>query len=124
MNGLSCPWVIEAPLFHQCCVTAALQKYLGKFCHIYQDDIVIWSQDIVEHEKNVQLIFQVLIDAKLYCNKKKTKLFCFRVNFLGHTISQDGIEVDEKKAESVSFLPSFLLYLHLIYTLWNCSLLK
>lgn len=58
-------------------VTAALRKYLGKICHIYLDDIIIWSQDEVEHEWNVQLIFQALIDAKLYCNRKKTKLFCF-----------------------------------------------
>jgi len=95
----------NAPSIHQHRVTAALRKYLGKFCHIYLDDIVVWSQDIVEHERNVQLIFQVLIDAKLYCNKKKKKLFCFRVNFLGHTISQDGIEADEKKAEKIENWP-------------------
>ena len=47
----------------------------------------------------------MLIDAKLYCNKKKTKLFCFRVNFLGHTISQDGIEADEKKAKKIENWP-------------------
>ena len=51
------------------------------------------------------MIFQALIDAKLYCNKKKTKLFCFRVNFLEHTISQDGIEADEKKAEQIENWP-------------------
>jgi hypothetical protein len=95
----------NAPSIHQRRVTAALRKYLGKFCHIYLDDIIVWSQDIVEHEKNVRLIFQALIAARLYCNKKKTKLFCFRVNFLGHTISQDGIEADEKKAEKIENWP-------------------
>jgi len=95
----------NTPSIHQHWVTAALQKYLGKICHIYLDDIVIWSQDIVEHKKNVHLIFQVLIDPKLYCNKKKSKLFLFRVNFLGHTVSQDGIEADEKKAEKIENWP-------------------
>ena len=51
------------------------------------------------------MIFQALIDAKLYYNKKKTKLFSFRVNFLGHTISQNGIEADEKKAEKIENWP-------------------
>jgi len=74
----------NAPSIHQRRVTAALRKYLGKFCHI---------------------IFQALIDAKLYCNKKKMKLFCFRVNFLGHTISQDGIEADKKKVEKIENWP-------------------
>jgi len=82
-----------------------LPKYLGKICHIYLDDIVIWSQDIVKHKKNIHLIFQVLIDAKLYCNKKKSKLFSFRVNFLGQMISQDGIEADKKKAEKIENWP-------------------
>jgi len=43
----------NAPLIHQRHVTAALRKYLGKICHIYLDDIIVWSNDIVEHEKNV-----------------------------------------------------------------------
>lgn len=84
---------------------AMLRKYLGKICHIYLDEIIICSQDIEEHERNVRLIFQVLRDAKLYCNKKKTKLFCFRVNFLGHTILQDGVEADKKKAEKIENWP-------------------
>ena len=67
----------NSPAIHQRHVTAALRKYLGKICHIYLDDIIIWSQDEVEHEWNVRLIFQALIDVKLYCNRKKTKLFCF-----------------------------------------------
>jgi len=43
----------NAPSIHQRRVTAALRKYLGKICHIYLDDIIVWSNDIVEHEKNV-----------------------------------------------------------------------
>ena len=95
----------NAPSIQQRRVIAALRKYLGKICHIYLDDIIVCSQDIVEHEKNVQLILQALIDAKLYCNKKKSRLFSFRVNFLGHMISQDGIEADEKKAEKIENWP-------------------
>ena len=43
----------NAPGIHQRHVTAALRKYLGKICHIYLDDIVIWSQDLEEHERNI-----------------------------------------------------------------------
>ena len=46
----------NAPSIHQHRVTSALRKYLGKICHIYLDDIVIWSNSIEEHEKNVRLI--------------------------------------------------------------------
>jgi len=37
-------------------VTSALRELIGKFCHIYLDDIVIWSQTKEEHEHNVRLV--------------------------------------------------------------------
>ena len=89
----------NAPSIHQRRVTAALRPYIGKICHVYLDDIVIWSQNIDEHIKNVRLILQALEDAKLYCNPKKTKLFCTEIHFLGHRISAKGIEPDEGKAD-------------------------
>ncbi|XP_006456609.1 hypothetical protein AGABI2DRAFT_57022, partial [Agaricus bisporus var. bisporus H97] len=49
--------------------------------------IVIWSQTLSEHEANVRLILSTLQQAGLYCNLKKTKLFCTEINFLGHQIS-------------------------------------
>jgi hypothetical protein len=36
----------NVPPIHQCCMMAALHKYIGKFCHIYMDDIVIWSDSM------------------------------------------------------------------------------
>ena len=32
----------NAPAIHQRCVTAVLRELIGKFCHVYLDDIVIW----------------------------------------------------------------------------------
>jgi len=75
------------------------------FCHIYLDDIVIWSDSIDEHEKNVSTILQVLHDAHLYVNPKKTHLFCLEIDFLGHHISMRSIEVDAKKADRILMWP-------------------
>ena len=78
----------NAPLIHQRQVMAALRQHLGKICNIYLDDIVIWLQSVEEHIKNVRTILQVLRDACLYCNPKKSNLFCDEIQFSGHTISQ------------------------------------
>ncbi|KAF8803967.1 hypothetical protein BYT27DRAFT_7107897, partial [Phlegmacium glaucopus] len=43
--------------------------------------------------------------ACLYCNGGRRTFFCFRVNFLGHTISGDGFKADEKKAEKIENWP-------------------
>ncbi|THH15282.1 hypothetical protein EW146_g5176 [Bondarzewia mesenterica] len=80
---------------------AALCKYIRKICHVYLDDIIIWSQTVEEHITNVSLVLQALRDAHLYCSPKKTSLFCDRVNFLGHVIFADGIEADPSKIDRI-----------------------
>ena len=78
---------------HQHCITSALFKYLGKICHIYLDDIVIWSNTIEEHDKSVWLILQALQVAKLYVNPKKCKLFCTEIHFLSDWTAADAIKL-------------------------------
>ncbi len=105
-------WVVmpmgikNAPAIHQCRVTAALRSWIGKICHVYIDNITIWSKTLEEHEANVQTILQALADNKLYCNPKKTKLFTTEIRFLGHRISAKGIEADEGKVDRVLNWPT------------------
>ena len=80
----------NAPSIHQRCVTSALRKFIGKICHIYLDDIVIWSDSIDKHFKNVHLILQALKDAQLYCNPKKQNYFVRRLTFLVTTSPSEG----------------------------------
>ena len=91
----------NAPAIHQQCITAALHGLIGRICHIYLDDIIIWSSSLQEHEEHVRLIFKALWDTKLYVNKKKIKLFQTEINFLGHKISTRGVEADEKKVDVI-----------------------
>ena len=86
-------------------MTAALRQHLGKICHIYLDDIIIWSQTAEEHIKNVCTILQALKDACMYCNPKKLKLFCTEILFLGHRISEQGIEANKSKTEKIMSWP-------------------
>ena len=91
----------NTPAIHQQRVTAALHGLIGRICHIYLDDIIIQLLSLQEHEEHVWLIFKALWDAKLYVNKKKTKLFQTEINFLGHKISTWGVEADEKKVDVI-----------------------
>jgi len=88
----------NAPAIHQRRVTAALRHLIGKFCHIYLDNIVIWSNSLNKHEHNVRAVLEVLHMAQLYVNPDKTHLFCTKIDFLGHHISACGIEADTKKS--------------------------
>ena len=77
----------NAPAIYQHQVSTPLQPIIKRICYVYLYDIVIWSDNLAKHAKNVCLILQALKDAKLYCNPKKTRLFCTEIHFLGHRIS-------------------------------------
>jgi hypothetical protein len=86
-------WVVmpmgmrNSPATHQRCVTLALKDYIGKICHVYLDDIIIWSNSLAEHQTNIALILEALRKAELYCSTKKSTLFTMEIDFLGHHIS-------------------------------------
>ncbi|KAJ8482180.1 hypothetical protein ONZ51_g5512 [Trametes cubensis] len=91
----------NAPSTHQRRMFAALRPYIGSICHVYLDDIVIWSQDISEHRRNVETILTALRAARLFCSDKKTHLFLTELDFLGHHISARGIEADPRKIDKI-----------------------
>lgn len=95
----------NAPSTHQRRMVAALRHLIGKICHVYLDDIIIWSSTLAEHIKNVRAVLDALRAASLYCSLKKTSLFCIELDFLGHHISRDGIQADAGKALKISQWP-------------------
>ena len=104
-------WVVmpmgcqNAPATHQWRMNKALRTHIGKICHVYLDDIVIWSNSVTEHQENVRTILQALRDADLYCSTKKSQLFTTELDFLGHRISQRGIEPNARKIEKIRNWP-------------------
>jgi hypothetical protein len=95
----------NAPAIHQQRVAITLCEFIGKICHVYLDDIVIWSDSIEEHHRNVRTILNTLHAAHLYCNPKKTQLYCSSIDFLGHCISNNGIEADSRKVDRILAWP-------------------
>lgn len=91
----------NAPAIHQRRMISALRKYIGKICHIYLDDIIIWSNTIEEHTEHIRLIMEALREASLHCNPKKCHFYQLEVNFLGHHISERGAEASESKVARI-----------------------
>jgi Reverse transcriptase (RNA-dependent DNA polymerase) len=98
----------NSPAIHQHHVTAALREYIRKICHIYLDDIVIWSKNIADHAKYIDLIIKALEKARLYCNLKpeKCKFFHEEIYFLGHHISSHGVEPNSSNIDCIMQWPT------------------
>ena len=56
----------NAPATFQCLMTMTFHEYIGKFMHIYLDNIFIYSDSIKEHKKYLGLMYTKLYKAKLY----------------------------------------------------------
>jgi hypothetical protein len=95
-NGLQ-----NSPEIHQHHVTVALCEYNRKICHIYLNDIVIWSKNIADRTKYIDLIIKALKKARMYCNPKKCKFFHEEIDFLGHHISSRGVEPNSSKVDCI-----------------------
>src|SRR6202453_3015627 len=91
----------NSPPIHQWRMTAALHELLGKICHIYLDDIVIWSDTIEQHMKHIRMVLVALRKAKLYCNPKKCHFYLLELDFLGHHISAWGIKANTSKVDNI-----------------------
>ena len=83
-------------------VLAGLQWHT---CLVYIDDIIIFSETIEDHLKQMQDIFDRLKQAKLKLKPKKCKLLQTKVKYLGHIVSKEGVETDPDKVKAVRDWP-------------------
>lgn len=95
----------NAPATFQRYMTTILQPYLGKICHVYLDDIIVSSPNIKEHEENMFNILTILHRHGLKVSEKKTVLIADEIEFLGHRISNRGIQPDPNKIDKIADWP-------------------
>ena len=81
----------NAPSTFQWLMTAIFQDFLGRFVHVYLDDIFIYSQSIQEHIEHIMKVLQRLRESQLYLSRSKLDLFSDKTDCLGHIIDDNGI---------------------------------
>jgi hypothetical protein len=91
----------NAPIVFMCLMNGVFREYLDKFFIVFLDDILVYSKSEEEHEHHLRMVFQVLREHKLYSKLSKCSFYQKQIHYLGHIISNDGIEVDPEKIESI-----------------------
>jgi transposase InsO family protein/predicted aspartyl protease len=95
----------NAPATFQRLMERVLAGLQWNICLVYIDDIIIFSQTIDEHIQQLQTVFNRLKNAKLKLKPKKCHLFQKKVQYLGHVVSEAGIETDPEKISAVKEWP-------------------
>ena len=87
----------NAPATFQWLMTIIFQDYIGRFVHVYLDNIFVYSNSIEEHKKHLELIFNQLCQVHLYLKESKLDLYSKRMDCLGHLIDDRSIHADRDK---------------------------
>jgi hypothetical protein len=91
----------NAPATFQRLMTRVFIKHIGKFLHVFFDDIFVYSVSIEEHEKHLGIVFKTLEDAHLFLKEDKLLLYAKSMDCLGHIIDDNGIHADTDKMAKI-----------------------
>ncbi|KAJ0477035.1 putative nucleotidyltransferase, Ribonuclease H [Helianthus annuus] len=91
----------NAPAAFMDLMNRVCKPYLDKFVIVFIDDILIYSKSQDDHEKHLRCILELLQREKLYAKFSKCEFWLREVQFLGHVVSERGIQVDPAKVEAV-----------------------
>jgi reverse transcriptase-like protein len=75
--------------------------YLDDFMTAFIDDLLIYSENELEHQEHVRKVLQRLREAGLQASINKCEFHVTRTKYLGYILTTDGIEVDPEKTAAI-----------------------
>ena len=94
-----------APLIFQDLMNNVLQGLLYDSVWAYLDDVIVYSKTIEDHLIHVEQVFLRFRKAGLKLKLSKCEFFMKQLQFLGHVISERGIQPDFDKVKVICEMP-------------------
>ncbi|XP_027081018.1 uncharacterized protein [Coffea arabica] len=91
----------NAPATFQSLMNQVFQPYLRKFVLVFFDDILIYSHTLEDHVQHLKTVLELLRDHQLYVKRSKYAFAQKQVDYLGHTITDKRVSMDDSKAHSI-----------------------
>ena len=85
----------NTPATFQGCINYTLQDLLDIYCITYLDDILIYSDDNIEHMEHVQPILKCLQEYGLYVKLEKCEFHMWHVRFVGYMVTSNSMSIEE-----------------------------
>ena len=86
-------------------MSIVLRDLLWKVCLCYLDDIIIFARTPEESLERLRIVLDRLREVGLKVKPSKCALFKTQVHFLGHMISENGVEPQPEKVKAIQDWP-------------------
>jgi hypothetical protein len=91
----------NAPASFMALMQEIFQPFLDKFVIVFLDDILIYSKTLAEHKTHLCQVLTTLRQHQLYAKWEKCELIKQNVSFLGHIVSEKGVEMEKGKIQAI-----------------------
>uniref|UniRef100_A0ABD2WCX6 RNA-directed DNA polymerase n=1 Tax=Trichogramma kaykai TaxID=54128 RepID=A0ABD2WCX6_9HYME len=92
--------------FQRLMTQEVLTKYLGKFCLVYLDDIIVYSKSYEDHLYHLSLVLERLSIHKLTCCPEKLHIALKKIEHLGFNVTDEGIEAKPEYLHEIQNTPA------------------
>ena len=86
-----------------------MQRCMGDLMYqmifVYLDDICIYSKTFRDHLQHLDTVFCRLKEHNLKLKSSKCHLFAKQIEYLGHTLSAEGIATNPEKTKAITDWP-------------------
>lgn len=94
-----------APSVFSRAMTIAMSGLNYESCFIYLDDLIVFGNNLENHNRNLVKVMSRLRKVNLKLNPNKCEFLKKEILYLGHLISADGISPDPEKIKTVKQYP-------------------
>lgn len=101
-----CFGLANAPATYQRLQEQCLGDLHLKICFIYLDDLIIFSRTFDEHITRLRQVFSRIQDYGLKLSPKKCSFLIKQVKYIGHIVSEQGVQADPDKIDKVKNWPT------------------
>ena len=82
-------------------MNCVFRPYVDQFVVVFIDEILVYSMYWGNHDTHLRVVLETLRKERLYAKLSKCEFWLREVSFLGHLISENGIQADPRKIEVI-----------------------
>lgn len=91
----------NAPATFQALMNTVFRPYLRRFVLVFFDDILIYSKDWESHLQHLRCVLETMKEHRLYAKISKCSFGQERIEYLGHVVSAQGVEMYPSKISAI-----------------------